>query len=225
MLSGGLMAGEGWSDSSDGAASPRRRGRPRSGGAERTILAAGLRLLTERGVQRMSMESVAVAARVSKATIYRRWPSKDALVLDLIALAGGHELDECRSGESGDVRADLVGWLRRSFEDASGPRAAALQHLVQRAAEDPTLAAGLRRRELRLRRERLAAIIERGIRSGQIRPDLDAAVLLDMVCGPLLYHRLLEPASAPPTDPAGRALAIVEIVWPGICAGPAPRAT
>src|SRR5215472_16417078 len=82
---GGLhMACEGRRESDD-PAPHRRRGRPRSGGAERAILLAGARLLEERGVRRMSMQAVAAAARVSKATIYRRWPSKDALILDLVA--------------------------------------------------------------------------------------------------------------------------------------------
>jgi AcrR family transcriptional regulator len=213
------MAGEGRSDTGDPAALPRRRGRPRSDGVERAILAAGARLLAQHGVKHMSMEAVAVAAHVSKATIYRRWPSKDALVHDLIGMAAGRRFEDVRVG-SGDVRDDLVQWVRRGLEEERGPLGAALQHLVRRAVEDPSLAASLRRQELRRRRESFARIVEEGIRSGQLRQDLDPDLLLDMVSGPVVYRRLLEPATGPPLDPAGQAHAIVDIVWPGIDARP-----
>src|SRR5262245_56824682 len=120
MLVGGgrpLMACEGRSNSDDVSAPRRRRGRPRSSGAEHAILAAGARLLAERGVRRMSMERVAVAARVSKATIYRRWPSKDALILDLVSGAAAArsapaERDEPRPT---DARQELLGWVREGL--------------------------------------------------------------------------------------------------------------
>jgi len=192
----------------------RRRGRPRSADAEPAILDAGARLLAERGVRRMSMEAVALAARVSKATIYRRWPSKDALILDLVAAAADqvHE-----PPGSGDARADLLEWVRSSLDAESAPAGMALQHLLRRAAEDPALAASLRRRELSRRRQRFGAIVERGVRAGQLRPDLDVATLLDLVSGPILYRRLLEPdggASCGPGDVLART--VVDMVWPGI---------
>jgi AcrR family transcriptional regulator len=162
----------------------------------------------------MSMEAVAVAARVSKATIYRRWPSKDALVLDLIADADDQAEADQRS--SGDARADLLEWLRRGLEGERSPLGEALQHLVRRAAEDPALAAGLRRRELRRHRDRFAVIVERGVRAGQIRPDLHLPTLLDMLCGPALYRGLLDPDAPPPADPGNHARAIVDLIWPGI---------
>lgn len=199
---------------------PRRRGRPRSGAAERAILRAGARLLAERGVRRMSMEAIAVAARVSKATIYRRWPSKDALILDLIA--GAAEADEVADPSDGtlpgpaDARADLLEWVRAGLEAGRHPEGAALQHLVRRATEDPALAANLTRRVLRRHRDRFSELIERGVRAGQIRPQIDVETLLELVSGPMLYRRLLDSAAPPAADPEGEARAIVDIVWPGI---------
>jgi AcrR family transcriptional regulator len=213
------MACEGRSDSEGVGAPHRRRGRPRSSGAERAILQAGARLLEERGVRRMSMEAVAVAARVSKATIYRRWPSKDALILDLVAGASDEADDPPASA---DARADLLGWVLAGLETERSPRGAALQHLVRRAAEDPPLAASLHRRVLERHRERFAAIVERGVRAGQIRADLDAATLLDLVSGPLLYRRLLAPAGPPPGEPEAYAKAIVDLLWPGMAATQSP---
>src|SRR5215470_16590070 len=128
------MACEGRREPDDGPPSNKRRGRPRSSVAERAIMLAGARLLEERGVRRMSMQAVAAAARVSKATIYRRWPSKDALILDLVAAAAGRT--DAPQAPS-DARAELQAWVRAGLEAERSPHGAALQHLVRRATEDP----------------------------------------------------------------------------------------
>jgi AcrR family transcriptional regulator len=212
------MACEGRREPDDPPAPHRRRGRPRSSGAERAILLAGARLLEERGVRRMSMQAVAAAARVSKATIYRRWPSKDALILDLVAGAVAEPAADPpdASRAPGDAQAELLAWVRAGLEAERSPHGAALQHLVRRATEDPALAASLRRRVLERHRNRLQAIVHRGIGAGQIRPDLDAATLMDLLCGPLLYRSLLAAPGNEDRDPAEFAGAIVEMLWPGI---------
>lgn len=196
--------------------------------AEQAILRAGVQLLEERGVRRMSMQAVAAAARVSKATIYRRWPSKDALILDLVAGATDEATAEPDAPPASpddapdappDARADLLAWVRSGLEAERSTPGAALQHLVRRAAEDPALASSLRRRVLRRHRDRFVTIVERGVAAGQIRADLDVATLLDLVCGPLLYRRLLASAEPADRDPAEHADAIVGMLWPGIRAG------
>jgi AcrR family transcriptional regulator len=212
------MACEGRRESDDPPAPHRRRGRPRSSGAERAILVAGSRLLEERGVRRMSMQAVAAAARVSKATIYRRWASKDALILDIVAGAAGDPAADPTAAPDApaDARAALLVWVRAGLDDERSPQGAALQHLVRRATEDPALAASLRRRVLERHRGRLLAIVERGVRAGQIRPDLDTATLLDLLCGPLLSRSLLAAPGTEDRDRAEFAGAIVEMLWPGI---------
>jgi AcrR family transcriptional regulator len=218
------MACEGRREPDDPPAPQRRRGRPRSSGAERAILLAGARLLQERGVRRMSMQAVAAAARVSKATIYRRWPSKDALILDLVAGAASDAAAEpADASRAADARAELLAWVRAGLEAGRSPQGAAFQHLVRRATEDPALAASLRRRVLERHRLRLLAIVERGVGAGEIRPDLDAATLLDLLGGPLLYRSLLATSDTADRDPAEYAGAIVEMLWPGIRAA-SPRA-
>jgi AcrR family transcriptional regulator len=161
------------------------------------------------------MEAIAVAAHVSKATIYRRWPSKDALILELITRAADEPPNVEEPG-SGDTRADLQEWVRRALDEERTPLGAALQQLVRRAAEDPALAANLRRRELRRHRDRFAAILERGVSAGQVRADLDLPTLLDMLSGPALYRRLLDPGPPAMHEPGDQARAIIDIVWPGI---------
>ena len=63
---------------------PQRRGRPRSEKAREAILAAAAELLLERGLGAVSMDAVAEQAGVSKATIYRWWPTKETLALDAL---------------------------------------------------------------------------------------------------------------------------------------------
>jgi len=216
------MACEGRRESADEPTPLRRRGRPRSDVAERAILRAGARLLEERGVRRMSMQAVAAAARVSKATIYRRWPSKDALVLDLVAGAIADSTGDHRGPprRATDARGELQAWVRAGLETEHSPLGAVLQHLVRRAAEDQVLAARLRSSVLEQHRRRFAAIVERGIDAGQIRPDLAVGPLLDLVSGPLLFRGLIAGSGAADGDPTEYARLIVDILWPGIRATP-----
>src|SRR6266702_1128101 len=67
------------------AARPRRPGRPRSEEADRAIIDAALCVFAEHGVEGLCIEKVAAKAGVGKATIYRRWPGKEDLLLDAMA--------------------------------------------------------------------------------------------------------------------------------------------
>ena len=91
------------------AVSARPPGRPRSPAAERAILDATLELLASEGFDRLTVEGVAAAAGVGKATIYRRWPSKLALVLAAVGELSAHPLPELTTARTRD---DLVSLLR-----------------------------------------------------------------------------------------------------------------
>jgi AcrR family transcriptional regulator len=83
------------------------RARPRVEGArEREILMAALRLLADVGYDRLTFDAVAAEARASKATLYRRWPSKADLVVDAASLMVGVEAD--RYPDTGSLRSDLI---------------------------------------------------------------------------------------------------------------------
>jgi AcrR family transcriptional regulator len=85
--------------------------RPRSEEAHRKVLEAAARLFAERGLDGTSMDAIAEASTVSKATIYKHWTDKDALCLEVLGYI--HGLDEPRPAfESGDFRADLIAQLR-----------------------------------------------------------------------------------------------------------------
>src|SRR5262245_66689355 len=84
--------------------------RPRSARAHGQVLDAALALFAEHGIAATSMDAIAEASGVSKATIYNHWPDKDALCLEAMA----HLLGQDRprpAFDSGDVRADMVALL------------------------------------------------------------------------------------------------------------------
>jgi AcrR family transcriptional regulator len=167
----------------------KRRGRPRSEKAHAAILEAATELLLERGLERVSMDEVAERAGVSKATIYRWWPSKQTLALDALY----HEWDTSRRElpDTGSLRADLLAllrpWMRRI---RARPNGRVVAELVAEAQTDPEFASVYRARFVAPRREPARALLLRAIDRGKLPPDSDIELALDLVYGPL-YHRLL----------------------------------
>ena len=173
-----------------------RRGRPRSEKARRAILQAAADLLLDQGGGQVSMDAVADRAGVSKATIYRWWPSKEHLALEALvewASAGAPPRD------TGSLRGDLLAlvrpWVREIRRRQFGRVIAAL---IAEAQSDPRFAADYRRHFVDERREPMQAAFRRAIDRGEAPADLDIDVALDLVYGPL-YHRLLH-GHAPLSD-------------------------
>ena len=166
-----------------------RRGRPRSEKARRAILQAAADLLLDQGGGHVSMDAVAERAGVSKATIYRWWPSKERLALEALlewASAGSPPRD------TGSLRGDLLALVRPWVRDIRGRQfGRVIARLVSEAQSDPALAADYDRHYLEPRREPMQAAFARAIDRGEARADLDPDVALDLVYGPL-YHRLLQ---------------------------------
>lgn len=173
------------------------RGRPRSEKAHQAILAAAAELLLARGLSAVSMDAVAQRAGVSKATIYRWWPTKETLALDALytewATARPHPRD------TGSLRGDLHSLIRPWARLArSRPYGRVLAALLTEARTDPAFAAEYRRRVLEPRRDQARAVFRRAIDRGEIPASTDIEVALDLLYGPL-YHRLLH-GHAPLTD-------------------------
>ena len=165
------------------------RGRPRSERARVAILAAAAELLLDRGLAAVSMDTVAAQAGVSKATIYRWWPTKETLALDALytewAAAQPSEVN------TGSLRGDLISLLTPWARVASSrPYGRVIAALVSEAQTDPAYAAEYQRRVVQPRRDRARAILDRAIERGEIPPSTNAEVAIDLLYGPL-YHRLL----------------------------------
>jgi AcrR family transcriptional regulator len=163
-------------------------GRPRDARADRAIVAAALELMAEHGVRDLRMEDVAARAGVGKATIYRRYRSKDELVTATVRTL----VSEITVPDTGSTRGDLLGLMRdavnvygRSLE------AAAMPSLVEAMSRDAELARSVREGFLAARRAALRVVLERGVERGDLRSDLDFDLALDVLGGPLFYRLLI----------------------------------
>jgi AcrR family transcriptional regulator len=173
----------------------RRPGRPRSERADRAIIEAALSVFAESGTEGLCIERVAARAGVGKATIYRRWPGKEDLLLDAIG-ALQNPLPE-PAGKS--VRADLVailGAMRDSVADPRRAREFAL--LLGEGAKYPRLMARYVETILEPRREVIRSVLRRGVAAGELRPDADIEVALFMLTGAVLARGKYDPGSFPP---------------------------
>jgi AcrR family transcriptional regulator len=155
----------------------RRPGRPRSEQADQAIMAAALDLFADSGPAGLCIEQVAARAGVGKASIYRRWPGKEDMLLDgLAVLAAALPVPQGRS-----VRADLIALLDAICKEAADPRRVRLAALLLgEGRQYPRLRARYLETVEHPRREAIRAVLRRGVATGELREntDIEAAVYL-----------------------------------------------
>jgi len=175
---GTLAAGDG-----PGPGRLRRRGRPRSAQAEQAILAAALDLIAERGPEGLGIEQVAARAGVGKATIYRRWPGKEDMLLDAVGSLGSSlPVPQGRS-----VRADLVALLDSFCKEAADPRRARLFALLHgEGLRYPRLLARYTAAVVQPRQAIVASVLRRGLATGELREDTDIEAATFLLNGAVL---------------------------------------
>lgn len=189
----------------------RQRGRPRSEAARTAVLDAAAELLLVQGLSAVSMDAVAERAGVSKATIYRWWPTKETLALD--ALYTRWTTARPTPRDTGTLRGDLLSLLRPWARLAtSRPYGRVIGALLTEAQSDPVFAQEYRQRFVEPRRDQARAIFRRAVERGEIPADTKVEVALDLLFGPL-YHRLLH-GHAPLNDRFVRD--VVDMVLHGI---------
>jgi AcrR family transcriptional regulator len=173
----------------------RRPGRPRSERAERAIIDAALSVFAESGTEGLCIEKVAARAGVGKATIYRRWPGKEDLLLDAIGALQA-PLPEL-AGRS--VREDLVAVLGAMRDAVADPRRAReFALLLGEGAKYPRLMARYVETMLEPRREVVRSVLRRGVASGELRAGTDVEVAMFMLTGAVLARGKYDPSSMPP---------------------------
>jgi AcrR family transcriptional regulator len=164
-------------------------GRPRDARADRAILEATRELIAEVGVYGFRTEDVAARAGVGKGAIYRRYRSKDELVTAAIAALVGEEI---AVPDTGSTRADLLVLMGEAVALYRGSAAGRLMpNLIGAMAEKPDLARAVRDGFLASRRGALSEVLRHGVERGDLRPDLDLELALDVLGGPLFYRLLI----------------------------------
>jgi AcrR family transcriptional regulator len=166
-----------------------KRGRPRSEKARVAILESAAELLLERGLSAVSMDTVAERAGVSKATIYRWWPTKETLALD--ALFNEWAAATPATRDTGSLRGDLLALMRPWARLAgSRPYGRVIAALITEAQTNPEFAVEYQSRFVEPRRDQTREVLRRSVERGEIPADTKIEVAIDLLYGPL-YHRLL----------------------------------
>jgi AcrR family transcriptional regulator len=186
-------------------------GRPRSEQAHARVLNAAARLFADQGIDATSMDAIAEASGVSKATIYKHWPDKTALCLEVMSSLHGLEpFPPLRISE--DVRADVVAFLgRHPPKPRSELRSRLMPHLMAYAVRRPAFGQAWRLRVIDPPRLQLAELLKRAVDEGQLSPDLDIDVAAVELLGPMMYRNLLRLMGGHP--PENLAEVIVSTLW------------
>jgi AcrR family transcriptional regulator len=171
----------------NGNGEKRAPGRPRSEESRQAILRSTLKLLKEAGFPQLSIEAIASDADVSKATVYRWWPTKAALVADAFSASADEEL---RFPDTGSVQKDMNLQMRQVIRVFRSQRGKVVAALLGGGQSDPELIAAFRERFLWPRRRQAYQTLQRGIDRGELPAGIDMNLILDTLYGPI-YMRFL----------------------------------
>jgi AcrR family transcriptional regulator len=171
-----------------GQGRPKRSpGRPRSEQARLAILRSALKLLGENGFSDLTIEAVAEHAGVGKATVYRWWPNKAALIADAFASSTTRKL---HFPDTGSVRTDMSQQMRQVIKVFRSRRGRILAAILAAGQSDRGVITAFRERFMMPRRREAYATLRRGIARGELRRNVDMDLLLDSLYGPI-YMRFL----------------------------------
>ncbi len=173
----------------------RAPGRPRSEQARLAILSSTLKLLAEKGFSELTIESVADHAGVGKATVYRWWPDKAALIADAFACSTKRRL---HFPDTGSVRTDMSQQMRQLIKVFRGRRGRIVSAILAAGQTDRGVIAAFRERFMMPRRQEAYATLRRGIQRGQLPKKIDMDLLLDSLYGPIYMRFLIRHDSLTP---------------------------
>jgi AcrR family transcriptional regulator len=176
----------------------RGRGRPRDPGTDERITTAAAELLLQRGFERTTVDDVAARAGVGKATVYRRWPSKEDLAVAAMETLYATEMPE---PDTGSIRDDLTASYRSVLAFVSTPNGGAyLRTSIAESVRDDRIAA-LYRSSTERREQYSRRTFERAIERGEVRPDIDIDTAVQWLGG-LLAIRAITHRPMPTVDDA-----------------------
>ncbi|ULP38976.1 TetR/AcrR family transcriptional regulator [Mycolicibacterium rufum] len=156
------------------------------------MLRATSALIEERGLRAMTTDDIAGRSGVSKATIYKWWPNKYAVAVDAFLSA----MDMASTDpDTGLAHNDFQIVLRGIMEFYRGPGGRTFAQLIGEAQNDSAIATELRNHLMQTRRDIGRTIWDRGVARGELRPDIDREIAVDLVFGPALYRLLTTDAA------------------------------
>ena len=172
----------------ESAVEKRPSGRPRCQVARQAILDATVRLLEHVTLQNLAIECIAREAGVGKATIYRWWPNKAAIVID----AFFEEVVPRTTFEKAPTAAAAIQrQAARIVKVLNGRQGRIVAQIIAEGQSDPSVLDYFRGMFLRRRRAAAAEVIQAGIDSGEFIADLDIELAIDLIYGPMWYRLLV----------------------------------
>lgn len=173
--------------------------------AHEAVLHAALQLITRRGIDETSVDDLAEAAGVSKATIYKHWTNKEAVFLEAISRL------KCDMPvfDSGKPRSDITEMLRH-LATSQKPEAFSKiwPRVLSYAENNPAFANAFRARIACGRRAQIAELLQSAMKHGELRAGIDIDLAMDLLFGPVMYHRFMQ--AAVPDDLPNR---VVDAFW------------
>jgi AcrR family transcriptional regulator len=166
----------------------RRRGRQRSLAAKSAILHATMDILGKMPLRDITAEEIARQAGVSKATLYKWWPNKNLVALDAF-LASMQEA--VAIPDTGSAEQDFTLQFEAAIDFYKNSSGRLLCHFIAEGQSDPDLLLCFRERFLKPCRQSLKVIWQRGVARGEIQPDVDGDLVLDLIFGPMVYRLLV----------------------------------
>jgi AcrR family transcriptional regulator len=172
--------------------SDRRPGRPRDARVDAAIEDAAARCLAKHGFAGSTVEAIAAEAGVGKAAIYRRWPSREALLIDVAS----RDMPVIEVPDTGSLRNDLVAIFTSISKQMheSGP-GQILQDVIAESYRQPELRDCFARM-IEDRRQVVTTVVHRAKKRGELKKGIDADLVVDMINGPIFYRKMvaLDPA-------------------------------
>ncbi len=198
------------------AAGSRKPGRPRDSELHDVIIHAALETFVEEGLDAASVEGIAARAGVGKATIYRRWHSKEDLISDAICRCA----ESVTTPDTGSTRDDLIALMSMLRSDMSCSMGGQIfPRLVGEVWDRTPLGEAFAQAVIRPRRQLILEVLARGAARGELREGFDAELVADALSGAVIIHRMV----AGPEDSVGRPKLIenlIDLILEGLAAPP-----
>ena len=179
---------------------PTKLQRPRSLAAHEKALEAAAELFASEGIEGASMDSIAARSGVSKATLYKHWPDKNALALEVLGRV--HGLDrKSPDFDSGDLLQDIIGFLNhKPPEEYSDLRSRLMPHLIAYASRNHEFGKTWKARVMEPGRAKAIELLKRGIEEGHFPRDLDLSLGLTLLIGPMAYQYIARGIATSPEN-------------------------
>lgn len=186
------------------SAQPRPRpGRPRDSSIEQRLLTAAVELLLETDDEsHVTVGAITARSGVSRAALYRRWPTRDALLaaaLDSVRRRGEYV-------DTGSLEGDLLALIHQHVDDADDRMSDLVCKRIIMGLRDPALQRTTWEKHVSLRREPMLTAFRQAIARGEIGPETDVAACMDMLVGSSYYQFVVRPLGHPDTVPVERTI-------------------